>query len=235
MSMTRKKFSDATRKKISESLRGRPNKLLSRACSCYTPSGEFVKSFTSLAEAEREYKVSHANVVRAIRKKGLAGGFHWSYDAAKYMPGKKTCKRCGNDLPWEKRRNVFCSYACLEEQSKEEHERGIRIARGGRPRSTLPTSTIGALAEFRVACDLLSNGFEVFRSVTPNASCDLLILRGGNLLRVEVRSTFKRHTGVLVPKYHWWKDKGRQDVFAFVAPDGEIRYIPDIRGLTETV
>lgn len=48
--------------------------------------------------------------------------------------------------------------------------------------------SIGACAEMVVCVDLLRQGYDVFRSVSPNSECDLIISRRGKLCRIEVKS-----------------------------------------------
>lgn len=52
----------------------------------------------------------------------------------------------------------------------------------------MSSSSRGALAELLVAADLMARGYEVFRAVSPSASCDLTALKDGLSLRVEVRT-----------------------------------------------
>jgi hypothetical protein len=85
----------------------------------------------------------------------------------------------------------------------------------------LPTGTIGAISELRVAADLLAKGYEVFRALSPSCSCDLAILQKGKLLRVEVR------TGNCQSGRVYCRDSNNEkhDVFAVVNNiTGEIIY-----------
>jgi len=52
----------------------------------------------------------------------------------------------------------------------------------------ISTSTIGAAAELRVCAHLLELGYEVFRSMSPNCTCDMVIGKGGIAASVEVKS-----------------------------------------------
>jgi len=45
------------------------------------------------------------------------------------------------------------------------------------------------MAELVAATDLMNRGFEVFRALSPNASCDLIAKRGDSTLRIEVKAT----------------------------------------------
>lgn len=53
----------------------------------------------------------------------------------------------------------------------------------------------GARSELLAALDLMNRGDEVFRAMSPSASCDLLILRNGKPLRVEVKTGRKAKSG----------------------------------------
>ena len=81
------------------------------------------------------------------------------------------------------------------------------------------------MSELRVAVDLLSKGYEVFRAVSPACSCDLVALREGQLpLRIEVRTAnFQLNSRATMPRHS--ADAGKQDHFAFVLPNS-ISYEP---------
>lgn len=77
-------------------------------------------------------------------------------------------------------------------------------------------STFGAASELLAATDLIQNGFDVFRNLSPNGPCDLIAMKDGVLLRIEVKSA--PHT-----KEYWY------DVLAVVSQkDGTVKYSPDI-------
>jgi hypothetical protein len=87
----------------------------------------------------------------------------------------------------------------------------------------LSPNNVGAVCELQVCADLLQRGFHVFRSVSPHAPCDLVVLIGCDLLRVEVRAAKKGVCSTL----------GDHDILAAVNPDGEIIYSPSLDGLTK--
>lgn len=133
----------------------------------------------------------------------------------------KHCKTCGKPFDGDGR-TVYCGEGCR----KENVERRYRKLN---PRSTLPSSTVGAIGELLVCTDLLRRGYEVFRSVSPNCSCDLAVLKNGTLLRIEVRTGHRAANG----KIYWpikKSDQEKSDHFAVVT-DGEIEYHPDLSDL----
>lgn len=87
------------------------------------------------------------------------------------------------------------------------------------------TSTLGALTELIVSVDLMKKGYEVFRALSPHCSCDLLAMKQGVVLKVEVRTARRRFPGgIYYPKS---KVIGVQ-IAAVTHDDGVIHYIPDL-------
>ena len=81
--------------------------------------------------------------------------------------------------------------------------------------------------ELLVSADLMRRGYEVFRALSPACSCDLVILKEGRLLRVEVRTAQKSISG----KLSWTnskKDIGRSDMLALVVEGRDIVYLPSL-------
>lgn len=108
---------------------------------------------------------------------------------------------------------------------------GIRLRRNGGIRRSplrygiyLSPHNVGAVCELQVSADLMQHGFYVFRSVSPNAPCDLIALFNGKPFCVEVRAAKK---GVCTRL-------GEYDIFAAVNPDGEIIYSPALDILTKS-
>ena len=128
------------------------------------------------------------------------------------------CVFCGGSIPEIKLRRGarYCSKKC----------RGSAHAlNAGRIGSGLAAGTVGAIGELIVAADLLRRGFEVFRALSPNCSCDLAILRDGRLLKVEVTTSYRNpRTGVI---HRRKKTSERFDILAMVV-GAEIIYEPAI-------
>jgi hypothetical protein len=83
-------------------------------------------------------------------------------------------------------------------------------------------STTGAIGELRVSTDLLEKGFDVFRSLSPSASCDLAIIKDGAFKRVEVRTSYFSRDGSI----HCDRT-GNYDLLAMVLPN-QIVYDPPL-------
>jgi hypothetical protein len=63
----------------------------------------------------------------------------------------------------------------------------------------------GAINELTVTVDLMKKGFEVFQAASPNSSCDLIALKNGYPVRIEVKGrTLAKHRSKLSTS---WKSK----------------------------
>jgi hypothetical protein len=89
--------------------------------------------------------------------------------------------------------------------------------------------SIGAIAELIVCSDLLRQGFDVFRSVSNNAACDIIAATySGELCRIEVKSAVMRKGTIRFKRYRF--DTLKHDVLALVfVKTGEIEYSVDVQ------
>jgi len=80
----------------------------------------------------------------------------------------------------------------------------------------LSTGTRGSIAELRVAANLMSLGWSVFKNLSPNGSTDLIAVKGScHTLRVQCKSSLNGQLRNL--------RAGRNHLLAIV-DNGEIRY-----------
>jgi predicted nucleic acid-binding Zn ribbon protein len=70
----------------------------------------------------------------------------------------------------------------------------------------LSTGTVGAINELKVACDLFTKGYEVFRALSPSCSCDLIALKNGVASKIEVRTATKYKTTINASNYNFRGD-----------------------------
>ena len=121
--------------------------------------------------------------------------------------GMSNCSHCKQDFMKKRINQICCSIKCVTARNNKRNKLKCQfIAFNG------STSTKGAIQELRVAADLLRRGYHVFRSVSPSAHCDLVILgKDKTLKRVEVRSAVKNLAG----KFFFSK-RGNYDVIAGV-------------------
>jgi hypothetical protein len=120
----------------------------------------------------------------------------------------RPCEGGGLQFRPNYRRAKYCSTACSKKQSRD---RWTPIEPPFPAR--LSTGTIGALSEIVVCADLLSHGYEVFRAVSPSSSCDMIVLKNGATLRIEVRTGHKLANG-LISFGTYPRDRGRSDILA---------------------
>lgn len=87
------------------------------------------------------------------------------------------------------------------------------------------TGNTGTVAELLVATDLMKQGFEVFKALSPHCSCDLIAFDGDKCYRIEVKTGYVHPTNGI--RYGGKKlDPCRYDVMAVVVlwGDESIRY-----------
>ena len=154
------------------------------------------------------------------------------------------CHRCEKRIPEERLeassyQPKYCSKECgiraaaqrarLRYENKTEEKR-IRpfflkslVETNGTSRGS-----VGATAELIAAADLLLKGFSVYRSVSPNAPCDLVIIGAKQTaIRVEVRTVNGvRATGT--PKFSLNREFGKTDLYAAVLGPGEVEYFDEV-------
>jgi PD-(D/E)XK endonuclease len=129
-----------------------------------------------------------------------------------------TCLQCGKESSSSWTLSKYCSTACRKER---ERKREYRV---GKP--YISTGKTGAIGELKVSCDLLDRGYEVFRSVSPDGSCDLVALKGDKMFRIEVKTgQVYATTGTRTYPKPKPKDANKFDILAVSYPDG-IAYSP---------
>lgn len=128
------------------------------------------------------------------------------------------CTGCGIAFVPSRRFRQYCSASCLGSHQRRRQGHGILSKNG------INSSEIGAISELRVCADLLQLGYEVFRSVSPTCSFDVVAHDGVRLWRVEIRTGYRGVNGSL----HAGKHK-RADVLAVYVPlDNSVVYDPPL-------
>lgn len=130
------------------------------------------------------------------------------------------CKYCHAKISEGKLRYraVFCSNECR----RGFYRKLYRELNSHRNFPRLKKGQIGAAHELFVSYDLTMKGFEVFRALSPDCSCDLLILKNGKLLRIQVTTGTISATGKV---HHPGKEAHLYDVLAVVV-NRDIIYTP---------
>ena len=135
-----------------------------------------------------------------------------------------TCRHCGCVfIPKSLSKTYFCSKDCRSLWSRQQY----KISSSNTYRGVgLSTGTVGSISELLVSTDLLVRGFQVFRSMSPNSCCDLVIIgsKTGKAVKVEVTSgAFRKDGEITYPKKD---DSYKHDTLAVVLPDRSITYLP---------
>lgn len=137
------------------------------------------------------------------------------------LSGKRKCDVCGKWFTPITHSHARCGSACRAELAK-------RRLQANPFESVTSSSAMGAASELLVCADLLRRGWEVYRSVSPTASCDLFIFSNGVQKRVEVKTA-----SLLIkpaPDGRMFSlpglDFSKFDVLAVVTYDGVIHYDP---------
>lgn len=139
----------------------------------------------------------------------------------KINPKRAThCEGCGTPFTTRVIKRKFCSSRCKNTKYQGNHPHISKVL-------GLSASTVGAISELRVATDLLSKGYPIFRALSPACSCDLAALVGERLYRIEVTTGHIYPSGRIThPKHH---DSTKHDIIAIViATTGNIIYEPPL-------
>jgi len=132
---------------------------------------------------------------------------------------KVKCKTCGKYFEkYDHNRRSFCSPKC-----RKNYEKSLR------PKRKTCQATTGAISEYLVVSDLLKNGFNVYRSVSPSAPVDMIAIKSNKIFRVEVKTAVRwPSTG----KLNFGSPKHEYDILAkVVLEENLIVYDPDLNGI----
>lgn len=133
------------------------------------------------------------------------------------------CARVGCGREFRPRRgrhpHVYCSKRCGNV---------VRLAREA-PSVTLGlcAGDVGTVGELIVSADLIMHGWQVFRAISPAATCDIVAMKGDQVIRVEVKKAqrLKRDPSLV---NHGRALRGRYDVLALWFSDLTINYSPGL-------
>ena len=132
---------------------------------------------------------------------------------------KRSCQNCKKEFVPARRWQKFCTRVC---QYENENKKSLLRS----PYPGIKVGTVGAIQELKVAVDLMSKGYEVFRAMSPHSSCDLAVLRSGKLYKLEVRTAYLKSDGTISKRFKSEAAKSSDIYYAWVAPTG-IDYWPE--------
>lgn len=102
----------------------------------------------------------------------------------KPLPRRKiVCGFCGDVFEAAHSLRRYCRRECQLQASKCRNGAAtpmLNIQASG--------TTVGAIAELKVVVELLAAGYDVYRASSPACPCDLVVIKQGCVLRIEVTS-----------------------------------------------
>jgi hypothetical protein len=152
---------------------------------------------------------------KLVTQKRKDAGKTFKAGRAKHEGYPIKCQQCGHEKVMLSPTAKYCGRQCAS------------VARGNVVSKVAPDVTVsgtrGAIGEMLAAVDLLGRGYDVFRSVSPACPCDLVAMKDGKLLRVEVRMAARN---TVTDTLYWSAmDPKRSDVGAVVTDTGSVIYI----------
>lgn len=173
--------------------------MLKECLFCHT---EFVTTHKEVRYCSANCKLQHLERIAAAKARGHL----------------VTCKHCKINFVPRRRGIHYCSDKCRLEYKNHLTGRVVLTDQG------LSTGEVGAIAELMVGADLLTRGYEVFRSVSPNCSCDLIAVDGEDMFKVEVRTGHRGMTDKIT-----YNSENRAHIVAVYVPSERIVvYYPDL-------
>lgn len=96
---------------------------------------------------------------------------------------QKQCELCLSSFSSPQPNTLVCSESCRLKR--------IQNITGRKSYQTsLSAGTVGAISEMAVALDLMQKGYAVFRALSPSCKSDLVAMKLGVILTVEVRTGY---------------------------------------------
>lgn len=139
------------------------------------------------------------------------------------MKEKSPCQWCGEINLNRISSAKYCSKSCVNESAKAQRKSQNNF-------TDINRNKIGALSEILACADLLRNGFDVFRSVSPSASCDIIAYFKNKVYRIEVTTGYFNIAGNPAwPR----KDQEKFDILMVIFKNGDIKYVPSLQEIID--
>jgi hypothetical protein len=145
------------------------------------------------------------------------------------MDNVKQCVRCGKKIEGKHASlKKFCTRQCSIKDMNEKYnaQNPPILTLSGK---CLDSQQVGTIGELVVIIDLMKKGYHVYRNIVHSSYCDLAVVNGKTLLRVEVKTGFYSPTGLLC--YPSCDKKDRYDHLAVWTKSGGLVYIPELPDL----
>ena len=125
----------------------------------------------------------------------------------------RECKECGTKFTTHMPYKIFCHKDCQVLWHN-------KVSGAINAHQKISIGTTGAIAELLVCSDLMTRGYEVFRAVSPSCSIDLMAIKNGQTLMVEVRTG--RYSGM--GNLYYPKDNRGNQMAIVTHSDRKIHY-----------
>ena len=127
------------------------------------------------------------------------------------------CGNCKKEFKPARTDQIYCCPSCQRRKNRPDLDWRSDIGRGNS----------GAYSELTAAADLLRQNYYVFRNMGPNGPCDLVALKDGKCLRVEVKT--ETPCSNQIPKHKGYELGQDYDVMAVVGFDGGVTFYPELK------
>jgi len=148
----------------------------------------------------------------------------------KYRTGSRViCESTGSEnraVAEEKLKQILLDLGSFSKQVRNEMQTAVAELRAVRESNQV---TVGSTSELIAAVHLLNAGYDVFRSVSHCASCDLIAIRGNTILRIEVKTRGSVKGKAQKPSI---SDRSKFDHLAIVARGLGVVFDPELPCLT---
>jgi len=128
------------------------------------------------------------------------------------QPVEKICLQCGNPFTTTVSNKLTCSKECANAYT------------GVKRYGDIDSGKTGAVSELQVSCDLLSKGYEIYRSLSQSSSADLMCQKIGGINRFSIEVKTANRSLAKEDKFSCDLSRFRADILAAVLPN-EIVYI----------
>lgn len=137
----------------------------------------------------------------------------------------KICIGCDKSFETAKTAQKYCTQKC-----RTFHK---QIERNSLNKSIgLSTGTVGAIAELMACVDLMKNGYDVFRAMSPASNCDILAMKGDEIRFYEIRTGHYYISGDK-KKLNWPnRNTNGKEIIVITHSDNKVHYVSNNPNVT---
>ena len=133
----------------------------------------------------------------------------------KYIGIKKGCLVCSKIFQIRAENQKVCSDKCRS------------IYWGRTSGLDIPSASVGSISEMMVCADMLRKGYHVFRTVSNASFCDVVAIKGNEIMFIEVRTGYITNAGKLsFPHMLHTKVAIPTHYAIYITKDSSIHFVP---------